>query len=132
MDISLLKIEVWMPVYDFSCSQCKNRFEVYLSYAQYDQHQTVCPKCGSANVQRVIRKVRVSRGEEGRLAALADEDNLSALDSDPRALGKMMREMKNEVGADDLPGEFDEVVSRLEKGQTPEEIEREMPDLGEE
>jgi hypothetical protein len=44
----------------------------------------------------------------------------------------MMREMKNEVGADDLPGEFDEVVSRLEKGQTPEEIERDLPELGEE
>jgi len=75
--------------------------------------------------------VRVSRGDEGRLASLADESNLDAIDSDPRALGRMMREMKNEVGADDLPAEFDEVVHRLEKGQSPEEIERDMPDLGE-
>jgi len=42
----------------------------------------------------------------------------------------MMREMKSEVGADDLPAEFDEVVNRLEKGQSPEDIERDMPDLG--
>lgn len=119
-----------MPVYDFRCLECKRRFEVFLSFSEYDLHQTVCPSCGSTSIQRVIRKVRVTRGDEGRLASMADESNLDALDSDPRALGRMMREMKNEVGADDLPGEFDEVVNRLEKGQTPEEIERDMPDLG--
>jgi hypothetical protein len=42
----------------------------------------------------------------------------------------MMRQMKDEVGADDMPAEFDEVVSRLEKGESPEDIERAMPDLG--
>jgi len=120
-----------MPVYDFRCEECKHRFEVFIPYAEYDHHQTVCPNCGSRNILRVIRKVRVSRGDEGRLASLADESNLDAIDSDPRALGRMMREMKNEVGADDLPAEFDEVVHRLEKGQSPEEIERDMPDLGE-
>jgi putative FmdB family regulatory protein len=120
-----------MPVYDFRCEECKHRFEVFIPYAEYDHHQTVCPNCGSINIQRVIRKVRVSRGDEGRLASLADESDLDAIDSDPRALGRMMREMKNEVGADDLPAEFDEVVHRLEKGQSPEEIERDMPDLGE-
>jgi len=120
-----------MPVYDFRCEECKHRFEVFIPYAEYDHHQTVCPNCGSINIQRVIRKVRVSRGDEGRLASLADESNLDTIDSDPRALGRMMREMKNEVGADDLPAEFDEVVHRLEKGQSPEEIERDMPDLGE-
>lgn len=120
-----------MPVYDFRCEECKHRFEVFLTYADYDRHQAICPVCGSRKIQRVIRKVRVSRGDQGRLASMADDANLDAIDNDPRALGKMMREMKDEVGADDLPAEFDEVVNRLEKGQSPEEIERSMPDLGE-
>ncbi len=120
-----------MPVYDFRCEECKHRFEVFLTYADYDRHQAICPVCGSGKIQRVIRKVRVSRGDQGRLASMADDANLDAIDNDPRALGKMMREMKDEVGADDLPAEFDEVVNRLEKGQSPEEIERSMPDLGE-
>lgn len=120
-----------MPVYDFHCEECKHRFEVFLTYADYDRHQAICPVCGSGKIQRVIRKVRVSRGDQGRLASMADDANLDAIDNDPRALGKMMREMKDEVGADDLPAEFDEVVNRLEKGQSPEEIERSMPDLGE-
>jgi putative FmdB family regulatory protein len=121
-----------MPVYDFRCSDCKHRFEIFLTYAQYDDHKSTCPACGSNRLERVIRKVRVTRGDDGRLASMADESNLDMIDRDPKALGRMMREMKQEVGADDLPGEFDEVVSRLEKGQTPEEIERAMPDLGEE
>jgi hypothetical protein len=29
-----------------------------------------------------------------------------------------------------LPAEFNDVVDRLEKGQSPEDIEKEMPDLG--
>jgi putative FmdB family regulatory protein len=119
-----------MPVYDFRCTECNHRFDLFMSYADYDKHETVCPSCGSSQIQRVIRKVRVSRGDDGRLASLADDANLDAIDRDPRALGRMMREMKNEVGAEDLPSEFDEVVNRLEKGQSPEEIERDMPDLG--
>ena len=119
-----------MPLYEFHCLDCKKRFEVFLTYTEYDQHRTFCPSCNSASVQRVIRKVRVTRGDDGRMASLADDSNLDAIDSDPRSLGRMMRQMKNEVGGDDLPGEFDEVVSRLEKGQSPEEIERAMPDLG--
>jgi hypothetical protein len=31
---------------------------------------------------------------------------------------------------EDLPPEFDEVVDRLESGQSPEEIEKSIPDLG--
>ena len=119
-----------MPLYEFRCDECKKRFDVFLTYTEYDHYQASCPACGTMKVRRYIRRVRVSRGDDTRLASLADDGNLDALDSDPRALGRMMRQMKNEVGADDLPGEFDEVVSRLERGQSPDEIERDMPDLG--
>ncbi len=118
-----------MPTYDFRCMHCKKRFEVVLSFSEYDEYKPACPVCGSANVTRFIRKVRFSLGDRSRLAGLADPSNLDALDEDPRALGKMMREMKTELGASDLPGEFDEVVNRLEKGQSPDEIERDLPEL---
>lgn len=119
-----------MPVYDFRCRDCSKKFSVFLSYDQYDRHETVCPACQSSRIERIIRKVPVTRGDRGRLASMASEENLASLDSDPRSLGRMMRDMKNEVGAQDLPGEFDEVVDRLEKGQSPDEIERDLPELG--
>jgi hypothetical protein len=37
--------------------------------------------------------------------------------------------MGSEVG-EDMPPEFDEVIDRLESGQSPEDIEASMPDLG--
>jgi hypothetical protein len=37
--------------------------------------------------------------------------------------------MGNEMG-EELPPEFDDVVDRLEAGQSPEEIESALPDMG--
>jgi hypothetical protein len=56
---------------------------------------------------------------------------LDGLDeNDPRSMGRFMRKMAQESG-EDMPPEFDEVVNRLEKGESPEDIEKTMPELGE-
>ena len=118
-----------MQTYEYRCLDCRKRFEVFLKFSEYGVKKVVCPHCQSENIQRRIGKVRVARSDESRLSNLADPSNLAGLDEDPRALGRMMREMSREVG-EDMGGEFDEVVSRLESGQDPEQIERELPDLG--
>lgn len=117
-----------MPAYEYRCLDCRKRFEVFLKFSEYGVKKVFCPHCQSENIQRRIGKVRVARSDESRMANLADPSNLAGLDEDPRALGRMMREMSREVG-EDMGGEFDEVVSRLESGQDPEQIERELPDL---
>lgn len=59
-----------------------------------------------------------------------DPDSMmSGLDEeDPRSLGRFMRKMSSEMG-EDLGDEFDEVVGRLESGESPEAIEESMPEL---
>jgi hypothetical protein len=65
-----------------------------------------------------------------RLEALADPSSLAGLDeNDPRSIGRWMRKMSAEMG-EDLGDEFDEMVDRLEAGESPEDIEAAMPDLG--
>jgi hypothetical protein len=60
---------------------------------------------------------------------MADPSNMPDFDeNDPKSLGRWMRTMSAEVG-EDLGPEFDEVVGRLEAGESPEEIEQSMPDL---
>ena len=77
-----------------------------------------------------MTKVRIAKTEERRFESMADEfDSFEGLDGDPRALGSMMRKMGKEAG-EDLPAEFDEVVDRLEAGQSPEDIQSALPDLG--
>lgn len=62
--------------------------------------------------------------------AMADDfSGFEGLEDDPKAMGRIMRKMGKEMG-EELPSEFDEVVDRLESGQSPEEIEKEIPDLG--
>lgn len=118
-----------MPTYEYRCLDCRKRFEIFMSYAEYGKRSVVCPHCGSSNVQRRIGRIRVARSEESRLEDLADPTRLEGLEDDPRALGRMMRQMSKEVG-EDLGDVFEEVVSRLEAGQSPEDIEREIPELG--
>jgi len=65
---------------------------------------------------------------ESRLENMSDPSQLEGLEEDPRALGQMMRKMSAEVG-EEMPPEFDDVVDRLEAGQSPEEIEQALPDL---
>jgi hypothetical protein len=74
--------------------------------------------------------VSVLRSEESRLENLADPSNIAGLDeNDPKSMARWMRKMSSEMG-EDLGPEFDEVVDRLEAGESPEEIEATMPDLG--
>jgi putative FmdB family regulatory protein len=117
-----------MPIYQYRCLNCKKRFEVFLSYKDYGVKSIFCPHCTSDQVQRRIGRIRIAKSEESRLDSLTDTSNLEGLENDPVALGRMMRKMGNEMGEDVGP-EFNEVVDRLESGQSPEDIEKAIPDM---
>jgi len=118
-----------MPTYRYHCLNCKKRFEIFLEFDEYEKHSAVCPHCNNQNVQRLIERIRFARSEESRLDDLADPSMLDGMEDDPRALGKMMRKMSKEMG-EDMGPEFDEVIDRLEAGQSPEDIEQSIPELG--
>ncbi len=119
-----------MPTYDFVCNNCKQRFDIFMTFAEYGKKPVICAHCGSRDVRRRLTKVRIAKSEESRMDSMADEfSGLEGLENDPKAMGKMMRRMGKEMG-EDVPPEFDEVVDRLESGQSPEDIESSMPDLG--
>jgi len=119
-----------MPTYDFICNNCNERFDVFLTFAEYGKKKVSCTHCKSKNVRRRMTKVRIAKSEESRMESMADDfSGFEGLEDDPKAMGRMMRKMGKEMG-EDLPSEFNEVVDRLESGQSPEEIEKEIPDLG--
>jgi putative FmdB family regulatory protein len=118
-----------MPTYDFICLNCQERFEITLSYSEYGSKPVNCSHCGSANVRRRMTKVRIAKSEESRMESMMDESALEGLENDPKALGQMMKKMGKEMG-EDIPPEFDDVVDRLEAGQSPQDIEAAMPGLG--
>lgn len=120
-----------MPTYDFICNSCEQRFDVFMTFNEYGTKTVHCTHCNSEDVRRRMTKVRIAKTEDSRMETMAENfSGFESMEEDPKALGEMMRKMGNTMG-EDLPPEFDEVVERLESGQSAEEIESALPDLGE-
>ncbi len=119
-----------MPIYEYVCADCRRRVTIFFrSFHDATHVEPVCPRCGSSRLTRRISRVAVVRSEESRLESMLDTDWIGDLDeNDPRSLARFMRRMSDELG-EDLGDEFEEVVERLEAGESPEEIERHMPEL---
>lgn len=118
-----------MPYYHYKCEACGRPARLFFSYDEYDEAEPTCPHCQSNEMRRHIGRVAVAKSEDARMDNLMDESALSGLDEDdPKSLGRFMRKMSQEMG-EDLGDEFGEVVDRLEKGQSPEDIEKAMPEL---
>jgi putative FmdB family regulatory protein len=120
-----------MPIYEYACLDCRKRVNVFFrTMSEASDEAARCPICDGANLRRLVSRVSVARSEDSRLDSLADDDSLlSGLESeDPRALAHFMRTMSEETG-EPFDAEMNEMVDRLESGQTPEEIEASMPDM---
>ena len=119
-----------MPTYDFICNNCNQRFDVFLTFAEYGKKTVKCTHCKSKNVRRRMTKVRIAKSDDSRMESMADEfSGFENMDDDPKEMARVMKKMGREMG-EELPPEFNEVVDRLESGQSPDEIESAIPDLG--
>ena len=119
-----------MPIYEYYCFDCRKKVSIFyrtLSAAQ--AAEPVCPICGGKRLHRLVSRVRVVHSEEDRLERMLDNDWLAGLDEeDPRALARLMREMKNELGEEADDPELDEMIGRLEAGESPDAIESSLGD----
>jgi putative FmdB family regulatory protein len=120
-----------MPIYEYRCHNCRRRVSIlWRTFAEAETGTPRCPRCGGEQLTRLVSRVRLVRSEESRMDDLADPASLGDLDeSDPRSIARWMRKMGDEVG-EDMGPEFEEVVDRLEAGESPEDIEKAIPDLG--
>jgi putative FmdB family regulatory protein len=117
-----------MPIYEYRCGNCKRRVSIFFrSFSAIGEPH--CPNCDSANLTRLVSKVAALKSEEARLESMSDPSNFGDVDeNDPKSVARFMRKMGGEVG-EDMGPEFDEMVNRLEAGESPEEIEKSMPGL---
>lgn len=118
-----------MPYYEYRCQDCRRKVRYFFTYEEYDTAEPACTNCGSQNVQRLISRVALGKSEESRMDAMDPEKMMAGLDEDdPQSMGRFMRQMSAEMG-EDMGDEFNEVVGRLESGESPEAIEQSMPEL---
>ncbi len=116
-----------MPTYEYRCEQCRRR-NAFTVRGFNPPEAPSCQYCGSHSLRRLISRVAIMKSEEARLEAMADPSTFGDVDeNDPKSMARFMRKMGGEMG-EDLPPEFNEMVDRLESGESPESIEQSMGD----
>ena len=109
-----------MPIYEYVCENCGKPFSLFLTYTQYDTAVVNCPDCSSGKVRRRIRPIRVTTGEKARLQQLSEE---AAGNDSSQMLGKVMRTIQEQSGRE-LPPDTNEALTRLERGESPADIDK--------
>jgi putative FmdB family regulatory protein len=104
-----------MPVYEFNCNACGARISVFVR-SMSSPVRGKCERCGSPDLRRLVSRFAViSAG--GGLDSL-DDDAFAGMDeNDPRAMAAWARRMRAEMG-DEAGPEFDDMVERLERGES--------------
>jgi hypothetical protein len=133
-----------MPIYEFYCP-ANNRIYQFFARTQI-QGRTVpaCPDNPKYSMQKVLSSFAVvgrkagAAGEGAPVAGLDDarmevamgamEKEMAGADqSDPRAMGRMIRRMA-EISGERMEGDMEEVVRKLEEGADPESLDAQLGD----
>ncbi len=115
-----------MPVYEYRCNSCRRVFSILVRSLSADVNRT-CPRCGATDTRRLISRFAVLHSEESQADRLTDMagDMAGVDENDPRSIARFARRMSSELGEDAGP-EFNEMVDRLEAGESPESIEQSL------
>ena len=135
-----------MPIYEYQCLKC-GRCSSFLVRRISGHQPPACPKCGHPRMVRLLSRFAAFKGGKpaetappsagppppGGLPARPElpdlaEAELASMEKDPRAMGRFMRTMAEQTG-EPLPAEMNDVVRRLEAGESPDQIEEGLGDL---
>jgi putative FmdB family regulatory protein len=106
-----------MPIYEYRCAACGRRSSVFVRSVT-SPAKPKCEHCGSSKMSRLMSKFAVHRG--GGSFNPDDPSSMPDIDeSDPKAVARWARQMKDQMG-EDLGPEFDDMVGRIEAGEDPE------------
>ena len=102
-----------MPIYEYDCQGCHRRVSLLVrSFVAAGDPR--CPRCGSAELLRLMSRFATPKSEDARLEAAADPSQLGDLDeNDPASVARFVKRMGQEMGedlGDDLEEAMDEAA----------------------
>ena len=131
-----------MPIYEFLCKDCNTIFNFFSRRINTGKNPD-CPKCGRALKKLLSSFATVGKAQEpgnedlppgfdeskmeralGELALDAEKMN----EEDPKAMARLMRRFAERTGLA-LNENMEKALSRLEAGEDPDQIEKEMGDV---
>jgi putative FmdB family regulatory protein len=131
-----------MPIYEYYCDQCNVIFNFFSSRVNTTK-VPACPKCGKEELAKQISTfATITKGKE------ESDDQLSGLDEskmehafeslmreaehvnedDPKQMASLMRKFTSQTGIH-LGESMEQAISRMEAGEDPEQVEKEMGEL---
>ncbi len=120
-----------MPIYEYRCGDCNRRVSIFFPTFTAAESRTAagenrCPRCGSANLTRLMSRVRALRGGGTDVEDFGGEDTdmFGGIDDeDPRTIARWARRMKDSMGDElDMGPEFDQALARIEAGEDPDKV----------
>lgn len=131
-----------MPIYEFYCKACNTIFN-FLSRKIDTSTCPQCPRCRKRKLSRQVSMFAAVSGNktdsqseempfdekkmESALTQLASEAE-SINENDPKAAANLMRKFSSMTGME-FGGSMEEALRRLEAGENPEEIEKDLGDI---
>ena len=108
-----------MPIYEYECQGCHRRLSLLIrTFA--DAEAPRCPRCGSAQLSRLMSRFVTVKSEDARLDALSDPSGYGDLDeNDPRSVARFVKKVGHEMGedlGDDLDAAMDEAMAEGDGG----------------
>jgi putative FmdB family regulatory protein len=98
-----------MPIYEYECGDCRRRVSLLIRTLAATAAPG-CPRCGGANLTRLMSRFATVKSEDARMESLADAASHGDLDeNDPGSVARFMKKMGREFG-DDLGDDFDSAV----------------------
>jgi len=89
-----------VPIYEYECRGCSRRVSL-LVRSLGSREVPRCPRCGSAELSRLMSRFATPKSEDARLEAAADPSRYGGLDeNDPQAVARFVRRMGDEMGED--------------------------------
>jgi len=102
-----------VPIYEYECQGCRRRLSLLIRTMSAAEAPR-CPRCGSAELSRLMSRFATVKSEDARLDSLADPSSLGDLDeNDPRSVAQFVKKMGHEMGEDlgeDLDAAMDEAM----------------------
>ena len=132
-----------MPIYEFYCGECNTVYK-FLSRTINTEKIPECPNCKGIKLKRKVSMFAALSGKKEeaggedmpqvdeakmeKAMAMLEREAEGINEDDPRQAAGLMRKLSDATGLKMGAG-MEEALSRLERGEDPEQIEQEMGDL---
>lgn len=131
-----------MPIYEFYCDQCNVIFNFFSSRVNTTKVPD-CPRCDKKELSKQISTfatIGKAKEKSDDLMGGLDESKMEQAfeslmqeaehvnEDDPRQMASLMRKFTSQTGVH-LGDSMEEAISRMEAGEDPDQVEKEMGDL---